>query len=122
MGLEVTRDGKGIREHSARALPIPGHLQGSEDHGRYAPLMHAQVNKVQAIADLRSPSANAGHQAAPRVAHPHLYTVLFSEDFKKATIYHQDSEDSAQVAGDAGQEIRGVLMAQSLAASPSGTI
>lgn len=107
--LEVTRDGKGIREHSARF----------DDSGRYAPLMHANVIKLHAIVDLRSPSASPDHQAAPRVAHPHLYTVLFSEDFKKATIHHQDSVNSAEVAGDAGQEVRDFLIAQFLAASSS---
>ena len=104
--LEVTRDGKGITEHSARL----------EGNGSYAPLVHAKVIQLHAILDLRSPSAHSGHQAAPRMAHPHLYTVLFSDDFKTATIHHQDSVDSAEVAGDAGQEVRDFLTALSLAA------
>ena len=53
--LEVTRDVKGITEHSACF----------KANGRYAPLMHAKVIKLHAIVDLRSPSASPGHQAAP---------------------------------------------------------
>ena len=110
--LEVTRDGKGSTEHSACF----------KANGRYAPLMHAKVIKLHSIVDLRSPSASPGHQAAPWVAHPHLYTVLFSEDFKQATIHHdQDSVKEAEVAGDAGQEVRDFLIAHSVAASPSLT-
>ena len=101
LALEVTRDVMGIREHSARFL----------NAGRYTPLMETSIIREHAIVDLRIPSTHTAHQAAPRVAQPHLYTVLFSGDFKTAKIHHMNSKPKCiNVLGNAGQEARDLLM------------
>ena len=82
LALEVTRDGKGIREHSARFL----------NAGRYTPLIKTNIVREHAIVDLRSPSTSTAQQAAPKVNQPHLYTVLFGGDFKEAEIHHMNSK------------------------------
>ena len=107
LALEVARDGRGIREHSARFL----------DDGRYAPLMRAGIIRDHAVVDLRSPATSTAQQAAPKVQLPHLYTVLFSDDFKKAAIHHMNRPVvSTVVAGNAGQEARDFLMTHFLEA------
>ena len=108
LALEVTRDGRGIREHSARFL----------NDGRYTPLMEANIIREHAIIDLRSPSTRTARQAVPRVAHPHLYTVLFSGNFKEAEIYHMNSMKCIKVLGNAGQEARQFLMSHYSDAMP----
>ena len=100
LALEVTRDGRGIREHSERFL----------NAGRYTPLMETNIIREHAIVDLRSPSTHSARQAVPRVAQPHLYTVLFSGDFKEAEIHHMNSRKCIKVLGNAGQEAREFLM------------
>ena len=104
LALEVTRDGRGIREHSARFL----------DDGRYTPLMRANIIKDHAIVDLRSPSTSTAQQPAPKVKQPYLYTVLFSDNFKKAEIHHMNSRKCINVVGNAGQEARDFLMSHYL--------
>ena len=101
LALEVTRDGRGIREHSARFL----------NEGRYTPLRRAGIIKEHAIVDLHSPATSTAQQAAPKVQLPNLYTVLFSDDFMKAEIHHMDRPvNTIWVAGDAGKEARAFLM------------
>ncbi len=96
LALEVTWDGRGLREHPARFL----------NGGRYTPLMQATIIKDHAIVELRSPSTTSAQQAGSKLAQPHLYTVLFSKEFKKAEICHMNSRKSIVVGGDAGQEAR----------------
>ena len=101
LALEVTRDGRGIREHSARFW----------HDGRYTLLMQAGLIRDHAIVDLRSPETSTAQQAAPKGQLPHLYTVLFSDDFKKAEIHHMNRPvNCIVVAGDAGQEARDFLI------------
>ena len=97
LALEVTRGGKGIREHLGRFL----------DDGKYTPLMRANIIREHAIVDLRSPSTSTAQQAVPKVKQPHLYTVLFSDDFKEAVIHHMNRTPKCiKMLGDAGKEAR----------------
>ena len=104
LALEVSREGRGIREHSARFL----------DDGKYTPLMRANIIRDHAIVDLRSPSTSTAQQPAPRVKQPHLYTVLFSDNFKEADMHHMNSRKCIHIVGNAGQEARDFLMSHYL--------
>ena len=73
--------------------------------------MHAGIIRDHAIVDLRIPATSAAQQAALKVRLPHLYTVLFSDDFKTAEIQHMNRPvNCIVVAGDAGQEARDFLL------------
>ena len=77
--------------------------------------METNIIREHAIVDLRSLPISTFHQAAPRVAQPHLYTVLFSDDVKEAEIRHLNSTPKCiKVSGNAGQEARDLLFCTSI--------
>lgn len=79
-----------LRDEDELAL----HLKRFEKNGSYMPMLDSGAAQAYAVVDLRFPTKE---QKKPSVSRPDLFTVMFSEDFKSATVYH-DSDPPLMIS------------------------
>ena len=103
--LEVARDGKKVEEHLGRF----------KENRKYKPMVESEHVRQYAVVDFRSWSKYPpAPPAAPTIRDPALWTVLFSQDFTRATIIHMGQQEEVRLNGRAAPEfLAGMLAAPS---------
>ena len=92
VGLELTREGSNITEHLGRFL----------DPDKYGPMLENGSVQKHAVVDFRTRGDGNRFKKDP-----HLYTVLFKQNFTQATIWNQGfASKPLQVRGSATGNLR----------------
>lgn len=108
VGLELTREGSSITEHLGRFL----------NPDKYRPMLENGSVQKHAVVDFRT--QGNGHRFK---TDPHLYTVLFEQNFTQATIWNQGSASRPlQVHGTATGNLGSAAAAAAAEAAAATTM